>query len=112
MTDERWDELVETAVGGPVTRGSMFGSQGLRTGRRFFAIWWQAQLVVKLPADRIEEVVDAGQGAQFEPMAGRKMGGWVVLQPSAGWPALIAEARAHVESQSTNRSRHAGDEPG
>ena len=35
-----WEQLVERSVGGPVSRGSMFGSQGLRTGTKFFAIWW------------------------------------------------------------------------
>ena len=54
MSDERWEELVAAAEGGPVTRGSMFGSQGLRTGRKFFAIWWEEQLVVKLPSARRE----------------------------------------------------------
>ena len=37
------------AEGGDVTRGTMFGSKGLRTGTKFFAIWWHDQLVVKLP---------------------------------------------------------------
>ena len=40
MAQERWDELVERSVGGAVSLGSMFGSKGLRTGRKFFAVWW------------------------------------------------------------------------
>jgi hypothetical protein len=99
MTDERWAELVEGTVGGPVTRGTMFGSNGLRTGKKFFAIWWHDQLVVKLPPARIEEMVGAGDAVQFEPMTGRPMNGWVVAEPTADWAALAAEARVFVESQ-------------
>jgi TfoX/Sxy family transcriptional regulator of competence genes len=99
MTDERWDELVEATVGGPVTRGTMFGSKGLRTGKKFFAIWWDDQLVVKVSPARIEEMVGAGEAVHFEPMAGRPMNGWVVADPTADWAALAAEALAFVESQ-------------
>ena len=99
MSEERWEELVAAAVGGPVTRGSMFGSQGLRTGKKFFAIWWNDQLVVKLPGDRRSELETAGHAEPFEPMEGRPMNGWIVLRPSAEWAPLVAEARAFVESQ-------------
>jgi hypothetical protein len=97
--EDRWRELVETAEGGPVTEGTMFGSKGLRTGKKFFAVWWHEQLVVKLPVDRLKELVDAGQGQPFEPMPGRAMNGWVVVAASADWSGLAGEARAHVEAQ-------------
>ena len=77
----------------------MFGSKGLRTGKKFFAIWWHDQLVVKLSPARIEEMVAAGEAVQFEPMTGRPMNGWVVAEPTADWVALAAEAHAFVESQ-------------
>jgi TfoX/Sxy family transcriptional regulator of competence genes len=66
MAGTSWEDLVERTEGGPVTRGTMFGSQGLRTGTKYFAIWWHEQLVVKLPADRLREVVAGGQGRPFE----------------------------------------------
>jgi hypothetical protein len=94
-----WDELVEAAEGGAVSRGSMFGSRGLRTGRKFFAIWWHEQLVLKLPPDRLQDLVAAGGAAPFEPMDGRAMNGWVVVAPSADWPPLVEEARAFVATQ-------------
>jgi hypothetical protein len=97
MTD--WDELVAGAEGGDVSRGSMFGSQGLRTGKKFFAIWWHDSLVLKLPPDRLRDLVSAGQGAPFEPMEGRSMNGWIVLADSVHAPPLVDEARAFVESQ-------------
>ena len=96
---ERWEDLVEESVGGPVSAGQMFGSKGLRTGRKFFAIWWQENLVLKLPQHRIDGMVAAGDGHPFAPMEGRVMGGWVVLNEAADWPALAADARAHVAAQ-------------
>jgi TfoX/Sxy family transcriptional regulator of competence genes len=99
MADERWLALVESAEGGPVTQGTMFGSKGLRTGKKFFAIWWHEQLVVKLPQARLTELVDAGGGQPFEPMEGRAMNGWLVVAASADWEPLAVEARAHVEAQ-------------
>jgi hypothetical protein len=99
MADDPWQDLVERTEGGPVTRGTMFGSQGLRTGTKFFAIWWHEQLVVKLPAHQVQELVAAGDGHVFEPMSGRPMNGWVLLQGSAEWDPLVAAARDYVEEQ-------------
>ena len=99
MTDDVWQDLVARTEGGPVSRGTMFGSQGLRTGTKFFAIRWHEQLVVKLPPDRLQELVDAGRGQTFEPMPGRTMNGWLLLQDATEPDGLLAEARAHVEAQ-------------
>jgi TfoX/Sxy family transcriptional regulator of competence genes len=99
MADDRWRELVETTTGGPVTEGTMFGSKGLRTGKKFFAIWWHEQLVVKLPPARLEELVGAGEAQPFEPMEGRRMNGWLVLAETADRPSLVEEARAFVAAQ-------------
>jgi TfoX/Sxy family transcriptional regulator of competence genes len=99
MTDDRWERLVEAAVGGPVTRGTMFGSQGLRTGRKFFAVWWHERLVLKPPPERLRELVRAGNAEPFEPMEGRAMNGWVVVHPTVDWLPLTTEARDFVESQ-------------
>jgi hypothetical protein len=95
VSDESWADLVEQFVGGDVTPGHMFGCRGLRTGRRFFAIRWEEQLVVKLPADRLGRLVETGEGRPFEPMEGRRMNGWAVLARSDR-ADLVEEARAHV----------------
>jgi TfoX/Sxy family transcriptional regulator of competence genes len=99
MTDARWHDLVETAEGGAVTQGTMFGSKGLRTGTKFFAIRWHEQLVVKLPPARLTELVEAGDGQPFEPMEGRRMNGWILLADSVDWPPVVEEARAYVAAQ-------------
>jgi hypothetical protein len=99
MVSDPWEDLVRRNEGGAVTRGKMFGCEGLRTGRKFFTIRWHEQLVVKLPADRLAEVIAAGQGEPFEPMEGRRMNGWTVLGDSADRSGLVEEARAYVETQ-------------
>src|SRR4051794_41949627 len=81
MTD--WAGLVARMEGGPVSVGSMFGSRGLRTGSKFFAIWWHDRLVLKLPADRREGPrlrrargpVRADGGAAHERLGRRRRGG-------------------------------------
>jgi hypothetical protein len=99
MAEERWQQLVADVEGGDVTPGKMFGSAGLRTGTKFFAIWWHEQLVVKLPPARITALVEAGDGQPFEPMPGRAMNGWLVVSSDVAWEPLVVEARAHVEAQ-------------
>ena len=103
MADERWEKLADDAVGGEVTRGTMFGSQGLRTGKKFFAIWWHEQLVVKLPAGRLQELVAAGQADVFEPMEGRPMNGWALLHGEIPWDPVVTDARDHVAGQASSR---------
>jgi TfoX/Sxy family transcriptional regulator of competence genes len=98
VSDERWAQLCQDNVDGPVTVGSMFGSKGLRTGPKFFAIWWHSQLVLKLPAERIDQLVRESAAEPFVPMEGRPMTGWVVVEAAAGWDQLAAESRAYVES--------------
>jgi len=98
-----WEELVAGAEGGSVSRGSMFGSQGLRTGKKFFAVWWHEQLVLKLPQERLRELIEGGTAQPFEPMEGRAMNGWVVVDPSADWPALTEQARAFVAEQNAEK---------
>ena len=96
MDDETWADLTDRFVDGVVTPGHMFGCAGLRTGRRFFAIRWHEQLVVKLPPVRLAQVVQSGDGRPFEPMEGRRMNGWVVLGGPADRTDVVEEARAYV----------------
>ena len=103
MADDRWEQLGADTEGGDVTRGKMFGSEGLRTGTKFFAIWWQDQLVVKLPPARLTELVDSGNGRPFEPMEGRRMNGWILLGETVAWPPVVEEARAFVAAQNAAR---------
>ena len=54
-----------------VTRGQMFGWVGLKAGRRFFALFIDDRLIIKLPIDQVEALTLDGTGIQFDPGWGR-----------------------------------------
>ena len=54
---------------------------------------------MKLPTDRWEDLVAAGEGQVFEPMPGRTMNGRLLLEDPSDRDALLAGARDRVEGQ-------------
>jgi hypothetical protein len=63
-------------------QGRMMNAVGLKTGGRFFAFVVDGALVVKLPAERVSELVASGEGRPFE--SGRRvMKEWVSLEPAS-----------------------------
>lgn len=84
-----------------VTLGSMFGSPGLRVGTRVFAMLVKGKLVVKLPKERVEGLVAAGEGERFDPGHGRVMKEWAAVGPASPspWTKLAAEALDFVSKQ-------------
>jgi hypothetical protein len=77
----------------------MFGSSGLRTESGKFAGFARGEeLVVKLPADRVSELLESGEGSVFDAGRGRPMKEWVVLHPAdeAALERYLLEARAFV----------------
>jgi TfoX/Sxy family transcriptional regulator of competence genes len=82
-----------------VTSGTGFGtSEGLRVSGRIFAILVRGELVVKLPRDRVDELVDAGAARRFDAGKGRPMREWASVPASASrrWRGLVEEARTFV----------------
>ena len=82
-----------------VTSGTGFGqSEGLRIGGKIFAMLVRDELVVKLPKERVDELVDSGIAVRFDAGKGRPMKEWASVAPSASrrWRALVQEARAFV----------------
>ena len=86
-----------------VSRGTGFGSSpGLRVHGKIFAMLAGDALVVKLPRDRVDQLVASGAGARFDPGHGRVMKEWVTLPVTRAddWERLAAEAFAFVASRS------------
>lgn len=98
--EQLWEPLAKDQLARRgVTSGTGFGTNaGLRVSGKIFAMLVRGELVVKLPRDRVDELVDAGTVERFDAGKGRPMKEWASVPPSASrrWKALVEEARAFV----------------
>ncbi len=96
--EERYEELVDEFVEAdgvtPPERDSGFGRSALRYRRKIFAMFVRGQLVLKLPRQRVDELVADGHGARFDANKGTPMKEWFSLDPESAlpWPPLAREA--------------------
>ncbi len=107
--EQLFAELAPRFLADPaVTEGTGFGSSpGLRVGTRIFAMLSRGELVVKLPRQRVEQLVMSGVGAYFDPGHGRRMREWVTISPRHGrdWEQLAGEALEFVRSAPVDARR-------
>jgi hypothetical protein len=100
---QRFEQLTAGLLADPeVVEGTGFGSApGLRIKGKIFAMLVKDELVVKLPKDRVDELVSAGAGAQFDPGHGRLMKEWASVAPDSAedWERLAGEALKFVGSR-------------
>jgi TfoX/Sxy family transcriptional regulator of competence genes len=83
-----------------VEHGRMFGSDGLKISGKVFAMQVNGALVVKLPVDRVQALVNAKQASLFDPGHGRPMKEWVSIATGTAqaWQALAEESLQYVAS--------------
>ncbi len=108
MTNTRPEPTVEAsfaqvarrleAAHADLERGRIMHSEGVKTGGKFCAFVSKGELVLKLPAGRVAELIAAGQGRPFDAGKGRPLQEWVRLRPPgeevcAGY---VLEAREFV----------------
>ena len=94
--EETFERIARSFLRDPaVSRGRMFGSEGLKINGKVFTMVVKGDLVVKLPAERCEGLVAAGHAHPFNPGHGRLMKEWVAVDLSRArhWPKLAKEAR-------------------
>lgn len=94
--EERFWDLTEPLLARPeVTRSTMMGLPCVRVNGQFFASTdaRTGDLLVKLPADRVVELVAAGRAHPFAP-AGRTFREWAAVpyERRRAWKGLLAEA--------------------
>src|SRR5215217_2247512 len=99
-TDQRFWELADERCADPrITRSTMMGLPCLRWQGQFFACLDRrnGDLVVKLSASRVDELVDAKQGGSFAP-AGRRFKQWATIRVAHQhlWAGYLAEALSFV----------------
>ena len=82
-----------------VVEGSIMGSACLRVGKEFLAMNHHKKdgLVVKLPAQRVSALIDAGEGESFAP-AGKVFKEWLAVPEidEKRWRELLVEGIAFV----------------
>jgi hypothetical protein len=102
MTDltveERFADLVDELIGlpgvTPPQGGRGFGRSALRYERKIFAMLVRGRVVFKLPARRVDALVEDGAGVRFDANKGTPMKEWFSLDPDSPvvWSDLACEA--------------------
>jgi hypothetical protein len=95
--DRFWRAGAELLKRDGVTRSTMMGLPCLRVRTKFIAAYDRAagNLLVKLPAARVDQLIAEGRAAEVAP-AGRRFREWAAIPPQDGdrWPGYLAEAWA------------------
>ena len=95
---ERYEDLVDQLVAlpgvTPPQGGRGFGRSAVRFHGKIIVMFVRGRLVLKLPAPRVTDLVDAGHGVRFDANKGTPMREWLSLDPESDqdWLALAREA--------------------
>jgi hypothetical protein len=102
-TDFFWETGSAALARDGVAAGTMMGFPCLRVAGAFFASCdhRSGDLIVKLPRQRVQQLVDVGTGQPFAP-AGRTFREWVLIddRDPDRWAELIDEAWAFAGGRS------------
>ncbi len=94
-----WDVAQPLLAAGKAEEGELMRSPCLRVGKEFLAMpeYRTGDLVVKLPKERVAELISAGQGLPFAP-AKKVFSEWVQVpaRDEALWAQLLDEGYEFV----------------
>jgi hypothetical protein len=106
---ERFAAMVAATAADPdvqppdAAAGRRFGSEALRLRGSIVAMLVRGRVVLKLPRDRVEALISAGDGEPFDNGRGRPMREWVALTGDpAGDAGLLQEALEFARSRGLN----------
>jgi hypothetical protein len=110
LPDPRYEDLIDELMGEPgVTppHGRGFGRSAVRFNGKIFAMFVRGRLVLKLSADRVDEMIAAGHGIRFDANKGTPMREWLSLDPASDepWLPLAKEALTFARTGQGARSR-------
>ncbi len=75
------------------------GAQGLKYGGKMFAMFYKGNLTVKLSPDRVQAIIDSGDGEPHDPGTGKPMKDRVLI-PAGNknrWIEYCEESVAYVK---------------
>jgi hypothetical protein len=93
--EERFSDLVDELCARPGVAppgGSGFGAHACTVNGSIFAMFVRGRLVVKLPWDRVADLVADGTGGPFDANRGRPTKEWLTVLDESAWSGLAAEA--------------------
>src|SRR5258707_4595378 len=106
IAKDRYSRLVfsflgTTAVSSGTQEKKGFGASALKINNKIFAMLSSKhEFVIKLSADRVNDLISQGKGARFDPGHGRLMKEWIVIHSDSDqeWHSLSFEAMQFVSS--------------
>ena len=75
--------------------------ESLKTRRKMFAMFNKhGKYVVKLPEERVSEILDSGKGKPYDPGNGKIMKEWVIIPEhhASEWIDFATEAKAFAKT--------------
>lgn len=99
MSDEFWDAVAPLLADGSLDEGTIMGGPCVRAKGEFVGMPHHKGdgIVVKLPRDRVDELIAGGEGQSFAP-AGKVFREWVLIEShdEDRWRELVQESIGFV----------------
>ena len=74
--------------------------ESLKTRKKMFAMFNKGKYIVKLPKERVTELIGSGEGKPYDPGNGRIMKEWVIIpeEHSDKWIEYASEAKQFAKT--------------
>ncbi len=98
--DPRFEKVAADYTDDPhVKRGRMFSSENvLSVNGKIFTMLNKGRFVLKLPKERVDQLVSQRMGVNWGPGPGRLMKEWIAIEsPKPSWVELAREAYEFVK---------------